>query len=75
MLQENETAKVVEAPADVKPGYKTTEFWMTCVATIVGLILVSGAVQEGGLAAQIVGGVAAVLAQLGYTASRTKVKQ
>ena len=59
---------------DVKPGYKTTEFWLSAIATIVGLVLASGLIVEGSSVARIVGGVVAVLAALGYTASRAKIK-
>ena len=58
----------------VKPGWKTTEFWMSTAALVLGLVLASGALPEGGLAAQIVGGVLSVLSQLGYTAARAQVK-
>jgi hypothetical protein len=57
-----------------KPGYKSTEFWLSSAATVLGIALASGAVPEGGMAGQIIGGVLALLANLGYTASRTKVK-
>ena len=58
----------------VKAGWKTTEFWLSTVALVLGLVLASGALPDGGLAAQIVGGVLSVLAQLGYTAARAQVK-
>ena len=57
-----------------KPGYKTTEFWLAAIAEIVGLVLASGVVAAGGLAAKVVGAVVAILAGLGYTASRTITK-
>jgi hypothetical protein len=57
------------------PGYKTTEFWLSLVAMILGAVAASGAIVEGSMAAQIIGGVMAILAQLGYTASRTQVKK
>lgn len=63
-----------EETTPVKPGFKTTEFWLSTLALLLGLALASGAVPDGGLAAQIIGGVMSVLASLGYTASRTKVK-
>jgi len=62
---------------ETKPGYKTTEFWLSFVATIMGFVLASGVmdnVAEDGLASKIVGGIVAVLAALGYSASRAKVK-
>ncbi len=57
-----------------KPGFKTTEFWLSSLAMILGVVLASGAIPEGGIAGQVVGGVLSVLASLGYTASRTQVK-
>lgn len=64
---------MADTPA-VKPGYKTTEFWFSLVVMIVGAVLASGVVAEGSLASQILGGVMAVLAQLGYAKSRADVK-
>lgn len=57
-----------------KPGFKTTEFWLSSIATLAGIVLASGAVAEGSKAAQIVGGIVAVLATLGYTGARAKTK-
>ncbi len=62
------------APA-AKPGYKTTEFWLSAVATLGGLVLASGAVSEGGSIANILGLVLSTLATLGYTGSRAAVKK
>ena len=64
-------------------GKKAGEFYtpqqissiLSAIATLAGIVLASGALAEGSMAAQIVGGVLAVLAQLGYTASRTQVKR
>jgi hypothetical protein len=58
-----------------KPGWKTSEFWLSSLATVGGILLASGAVAEGTAAAQVVGGIVAVLASLGYTASRTALKR
>ena len=57
-----------------KPGYKTTEFWFSAVAALVGIVLASGIVPEGGLAAQIVGAIVSGLAALGYNVSRGLAK-
>ena len=62
---------------DTKPGYKTTEFWLSLLATLLGFLLASGAMDQvaaDSWIARIVGGLVAVLASLGYTASRAKVK-
>lgn len=58
-----------------KPGFKSTEFWFCSIATILGIIMASGLVADGGQASQIIGGALSVLATLGYTASRTQVKK
>ena len=62
---------------DTKPGYKTTEFWLSLLATLLGFLLASGVmdgVAEDSWIAKVVGGLVAVLATLGYSASRAKVK-
>ena len=57
-----------------KPGYKTTEFWMTVAVALLGLFMASGAVADGGVVARGIGAVLALLSTLGYDASRAKVK-
>jgi len=60
-----------------KPGYKTTEFWLSTVATIVGIVMMSGAldtVPADSWISKVVGGIVAVLAALGYSAARAKTK-
>lgn len=57
-----------------KAGYKSTEFWLSLLAALVGFVLASGAVVEGSQTATIVGGVLTVLCALGYTKGRTAVK-
>ena len=61
---------------NVKPGYRTTEFWLTLLAELVGFLLASGAVAaEGeGIWPKIIGGGIALLAALGYTVNRNKLK-
>jgi len=64
-------------PADaaaVKPGYKTTEFWLSAAATFVGLLIGSGIIPTSGTWPQIVGLVTGILGALGYTVSRGTVK-
>ena len=63
-------------PVEIKPGWKTTEFWLTAVAEIVGLLLVSGAVSEVGDGPwpKIIGGAIAILGALGYTVQRRILK-
>jgi hypothetical protein len=62
---------------ETKPGYKTTEFWLSLLATLLGFLLASGVmdtVPADSWIAKLIGGLVAVLATLGYSASRAKVK-
>ena len=66
-----------KAKPKTKPGYKTTEFWLSFIAVVMGFVMTSGVLENAGddsVVAKIVGGVIAVLAALGYTTNRTKVK-
>jgi len=63
--------------AETKAGYKTSEFWLTAVAWIIGLLLASGALDslaETHWAVKVVGLIGAALATLGYEAGRAKIK-
>lgn len=57
-----------------KPGYKSTEFYVALLAMIIGALFASGAISDGSLAAKVLGTIATVLGQLGYTVSRTLTK-
>lgn len=62
---------------ETRPGYKTTEFWLSLLATVIGLVMASGAldnVPEDSWITKLIGGAVAVLTALGYSASRAKVK-
>jgi len=59
-----------------KPGYKTTEFWLSAGAMIIGLAYGSGLIAEAGTSGieKSVAFVAAALAALGYSSSRATTK-
>jgi hypothetical protein len=59
----------------VKPGYKTTEFWLSTAAVVLGVVVASGIVPSGGAWDQAVGLIVAALAALGYTGSRVSLKK
>ncbi len=54
-----------------KPGYKTTEFWLTVVAAVAGLIIASGV---DGDVAKYAGLALTALTTLGYGKARSDVK-
>ncbi|HHM12823.1 MAG TPA: hypothetical protein ENJ16_04665 [Planctomycetaceae bacterium] len=59
---------------DVKPGFKSSEFWMAAAASVVGILIASGAFADTSSVGRILGLVAAALASMGYSWSRGKVK-
>lgn len=59
----------------MKPGIKTTEFWLTLVVNILGACMVSGIIPETHWTFKLVGAVLAGLATLGYTYGRSVVKK
>lgn len=61
-----------KAEAGEKPAWKTTEFWLSCAAAVVGAMYASGVVSEGGTVEKVVGVVAMVLAALGHQVVRKK---
>lgn len=60
---------------EIKAGYKTTEFWLSAVAAIIGLVYASGVIGEGTQVDKVVGFAAAALTTLGYSVSRGLAKK
>lgn len=60
--------------APVKPGWQTSEFWLSAAAKVLGILFASGVIGTGTVWERIAGLAAALLAQLGYTVSRGMVK-
>jgi hypothetical protein len=58
-----------------KPGYKTTEFWMSLAAVAIGVVAAAGFFNIEGTGAQIVGIVESALVALGYTGARLTLKR
>lgn len=70
-----EKEKAMEATTPgTKPGYKTTEFWLTCLAQVVSGLYASGAIGDGTAIARILGVIASMLVAAGYTLSRGVAK-
>ena len=59
----------------MKPGWKTTEFWMS-MTTMVGMFALAGIAlfRQDSDAAAIITGLGAALASVGYSMSRARVK-
>lgn len=69
-----ENATTVPNAATVVPGWKTTEFWLSLLAAVVGIVMASGIIPATSTWEKIVGIVASVLSALGYQVMRTSVK-
>jgi|6_EtaG_2_1085325.scaffolds.fasta_scaffold05600_6 hypothetical protein len=59
----------------MKPGFRTTEFWVTTCACLVGLLISSGAFEETGMVMRGLGLAAAALTSAGYSVSRGMAKK
>ena len=59
----------------MRPGYRTSEFWLALAAMIVGALLASGVWGEGDRAYEVLGFVGATLSSLGYSVSRGLAKK
>lgn len=63
-----------ESPAP-KAGWKTTEFWLSFAAVLVGTVTASGVIPADSVWERVVGLVVAALAALGYTGARLALKK
>jgi len=63
----NETVK--------KPGYKSTEFYMSMLAVVIGAVASSGILDGSDGLTKVVGLIMAALVALGYTGSRLTLKK
>lgn len=60
---------------EVKQGYKTTEFWMSTAAAVIGILYASDAIGAGSPLMHVLGVASTVLAALGYTVGRSIAKK
>lgn len=59
----------------MKSGWKTTEFWLSVIALVVGALIASGAFSDTGTVAQVLAFVASALTALGYNVARGLAKR
>jgi hypothetical protein len=59
---------------NMSKGYKTSEFWLASVATLVGLLIASGAFADTGAVGKGLALIGSALAAAGYSYSRALVK-
>lgn len=70
-----EVTTITETPPPVKPGYKTTEFYITLGVTVLGMLWGAGIFGEGTSLDRALGLAAMALAPFGYTLSRGAAKK
>lgn len=58
-----------------RKGIKTTEFWLSVIAMLVGALLASGLIGEGSIWGQVLGVVSSALAAMGYSVARGLYKR
>ena len=58
----------------MKPGWKTSEFWLTLIANVGSILILSGALPNEHVAVQVIAGIVAGLSNLGYGISRGLAK-
>jgi len=59
----------------LKSGIKTSEFWLSAAAAIVGLLMTSGVFADASIWSKGLGLAAAALASAGYAVSRGMAKK
>lgn len=62
------------APSALSPGWKTSEFWLTLFAAIIGAIQMTGLLTPTTLAGKILGAAVLFLSALGYQTQRSSLK-
>ncbi len=58
-----------------KPGYQTTEFWLSLTSALTGITLASNAVDDMDQTSQVLASISVALAGLGYGPSRVMAKK
>lgn len=64
-----------EEVKEVKPGFKTTEFWVTSITLIYTALISSGVIPHAAEVSGAVSAIAMCLVSFGYSWARALVKQ
>ena len=59
----------------MKPGYKTTEFWLSMIAVALGAVQASGLIPGESAWGQMLGTAVVAQVSLGYTGARLNLKK
>jgi len=58
----------------MKPGWRTSEFWLSTMAQLLGWLLAAGILVDGHWGLKAAGAIVAMLSAMGYTNGRSKLK-
>lgn len=72
-MVDEQTAAPVAAATPVKPGWKTTEFWLHAISMVVGIVMASG-ISGDSVVMKVAGMAAMLLSALGYGVQRVSLK-
>jgi UDP-N-acetylmuramyl pentapeptide phosphotransferase/UDP-N-acetylglucosamine-1-phosphate transferase len=75
MPKTKKSVPVVKDETVKKPGYKSTEFYMSMAAVLIGAVASSGILEGSDGLTKVVGLIMAALVALGYTGSRLTLKK
>lgn len=75
MPTENAETPAPTSSTTVKPGWRTTEFWLTILSNIVSILLIADVFPVDSKWSKIIGAIGLVLSNLGYTVFRSGVKK
>lgn len=59
----------------MKPGYRTTEFWLSFALAFLGALMATGALPEDSIAYRIAGAALAAASAVGYSVARGSAKR
>jgi hypothetical protein len=59
----------------VKPGWKTSELWLSVAAMVIGAVVASDVFSEGSTGMKITALISSALVAMGYTGARMNIKK
>lgn len=68
------TDSAVKTATAIKPGWKTSEFWLKNAATLLSILFITNTIPTGGTIEKVAIIAALELGSFGYTVARTMAK-
>jgi hypothetical protein len=74
MTMADDTAAAPVAATPAKPGYQTTEFWLSLASVVFSTLLSTGVIPHASEVLGVVSAAGTLLVALGYTWARSWIK-